>query len=86
MAFIEKITQPGNHRISSLDGRVQFDTGKSVISGSDNDGNTIAGLNGDGITTYEKTGTVMMRSGADPSGSDGITVIAVQGNDALANL
>lgn len=63
MAFIEKITQPGNNRSSSLNGRIVFDEGRGKISVTEQSGQERTRLDLLGLTTIRSDGTYANRTG-----------------------
>ena len=86
MSFVSITSYSGQPIVSTLDGSVRLETGSSKIAVQSTDNNQIGEINSNGVTTYDSTGKVMLRSGVDPTGSDGITVIAIEGQDALENI
>lgn len=84
--YVETITTPGSPRISSLNGRVVFDGGFGRMGTIDTTGNMVFKADDSGIDTYDSAGNNMLHSGYDPSGTDGITAIARQGEDAISNV
>ena len=83
MGIVTKITTPADATITSLNGKFRIERNRAVTY--DTDGKVIATNNTDGLTTYDTDGKVMLRSGLNPLGGN-VTVIGIEGEDALDNL